>query len=713
MKSRYLEEDVERAWGAGEGRDSPGRSRATPPVLGLDPTFVGCLRSSEWPAPSEARHDLALRCYTARLLGAEPALVLHGGGNTSVKTRGRTILEEDVEVLFVKASGFDLANIGSDGHMALDLRRAQGLAVLPAGDDDLLAAALAALKLDPRSPAPSIEAPVHALLPPKFIDHTHAEAILALSNRAEGERVVREALGEHVIVLPYVEPGIELARATLAAFQEQPDARGMVWLHHGLLTWGETARESYERTIELVTRAELYLEQERRRAAPPARTFTRQELPASWLATLRGALAPDTGNPDLPRRRLVLRALDDEATLAALAMPGARAQLATPPLTTDHLVRLGQRPLWLEAEKPRELSSEAIRAALARWEESHDEPFPGLVLVPGFGAVAVGANAARANVARDLAAQNLRVKAAMLEAGVAYQPLAPELLHAMHTRPLQTAKVARDARPLEGTIALVTGAAGAIGSGICRGLLENGALVAATDLAGEALDRLRAELDDDFPGHVLVTPLDVTDPASVAAAFNAVCREWGGVDLVIPNAGIAHVGALDALDLEAFRRLERVNVEGTLNVLAEAARLFRAQDLGGDVVLVSTKNVFAPGAGFGAYSATKAAAHQLARIASLELAPLGVRVNMVAPDAVFGDGSHRSGLWQEVGPSRMKARGLDEQGLEDYYRERNLLKTRVTAKHVAEAVLFFAMRKTPTTGATLPVDGGLPDATPR
>jgi NAD(P)-dependent dehydrogenase (short-subunit alcohol dehydrogenase family) len=185
------------------------------------------------------------------------------------------------------------------------------------------------------------------------------------------------------------------------------------------------------------------------------------------------------------------------------------------------------------------------------------------------------------------------------------------------------------------------------------------------------------------------------------------------VDLVIVNAGLALVSRLSEMDLEAFRRLERVNVEGTLLVLGEAARHFKLQDTGGDIVVVSTKNVFAPGAQFGGYSATKSAAHQLARIASLELAEMDVRVNMVSPDAVFAHKERKSGLWAEVGPSRMAARGLDPKGLEEYYRSRNLLKARVTAEHVAKAVLFFVTRQTPTTGATLPVDGGLPDATPR
>jgi NAD(P)-dependent dehydrogenase (short-subunit alcohol dehydrogenase family) len=212
---------------------------------------------------------------------------------------------------------------------------------------------------------------------------------------------------------------------------------------------------------------------------------------------------------------------------------------------------------------------------------------------------------------------------------------------------------------------------------------------------------------------VLGAPLDVTDKNSVAAGFERIVETWGGLDIVVVNAGIALAVALTEMSLEAFQKLERVNVEGSLLTIAESGRLLALQGTGGDIVLISSKNVFAPGAKFGAYSATKAASHQLARIASLELAEFGIRVNMVAPDAVFSDGSYKSGLWATVGPDRMKARGLDQAGLEEYYRTRNLLKARVTAQHVANAVLFFVTHQTPTTGATIPVDGGLPDATPR
>ena len=267
--------------------------------------------------------------------------------------------------------------------------------------------------------------------------------------------------------------------------------------------------------------------------------------------------------------------------------------------------------------------------------------------------------------------------------------------------------------PLRNRVALVTGAAGAIGYGICRGLLEKGCHVAATDLAGEKLERLAAELKSTAPDRTIPVALDVTDRESVAAGFEAVVRTWGGIDIVVINAGIAMVSPLKEIELEAFRRLEKVNVEGTLLTLSATAHHFIRQGTGGDIVIVSTKNVPSPGAGFGAYSATKAACHQLGRIASLELAPHGVRVNMVAPDAVFGEGPFKSGLWEEIGPDRMRARGLDEKGLQEYYRDRNLLKARITERHVANAVLFFATRQTPTTGATIPVDGGLPDATPR
>jgi NAD(P)-dependent dehydrogenase (short-subunit alcohol dehydrogenase family) len=267
--------------------------------------------------------------------------------------------------------------------------------------------------------------------------------------------------------------------------------------------------------------------------------------------------------------------------------------------------------------------------------------------------------------------------------------------------------------PLRNKVALITGAAGAIGYGICCGLLENGCHLAATDLPGEKLDNFTADLKQTAGDRVIGIPIDVTNEESIIHGLESISLTWGGIDILVINAGIPLVKFLKDIELGDFKRLEKVNVEGTFLTLREIARHFILQGTGGDVIIVSTKNVPSPGAGFGAYSATKAACHQLGRIASIELAQYGVRVNMVAPDGVFSEGKYKSGLWAEVGPDRMRARGLDEKGLQEYYQNRNLLKARITGRHVANAVLFFATRQTPTTGVTIPVDGGLPDATPR
>ncbi len=679
--------------------------------------------------------DLALRTYASRLLGGESALVLHGGGNTSVKTEITNLLQDRISALMVKASGHDLARIEPEGHTGLDLSHLVRLESLEQLDDRRMVDEFMTHRLDPRSQVPSIETLVHAFLPPKFIDHCHADAILALTNQPNGDALVREALGDGVLVLDYFEPGFTLAKASAEAFRQDRRGTGMVWMRHGLVTWGETARESYEATIDLVNRAEAFLaRKESRSLSPPVRTSPETVL-SRWnrvAPILRGLLARATGHPDRPWERVILIPLLSRDTLDLLDSHEGRSLAITPPLTADHLIRVRNLPLWIEPPESGDSCAwrTRIRKALSDYADEyesfvrrHREPgpeaesaadlAPRLILIPGIGAACAGRDVKAAGIARDIARQTFMVKARIARMEGTYQGLDESHLFLMEHRGIQQAKLARDEKPLRSHVAVVTGAAGAIGSGVSRGLLEEGCHVAVTDLPGDRLDGLAAELNRRFPNRVTAVPLDVTSTRSVAEAFDSIVLEWGGVDLVVINAGIALTGSLAEMDSGEFRKSERVNVEGTLHLLSRAARHFRLQGTGGDVVLVSTKNVFAPGAGFGAYSATKAASHQLARIASLELAEMGVRVNMVAPDAVFSHGDRRSGLWEQVGPDRMRARGLDQEGLEEYYRKRNLLQARVTAEHVARAVLFFASRQTPTTGATLPVDGGLPDATPR
>jgi rhamnose utilization protein RhaD (predicted bifunctional aldolase and dehydrogenase)/NAD(P)-dependent dehydrogenase (short-subunit alcohol dehydrogenase family) len=676
---------------------------------------------------------VAVLAYATRLLGSDPDLALHGGGNTSCKGTLANALGEEQSALFIKASGVNLATIQPSDFVALDLVYLTRLLDLPALSDDAMASEFACHGLRPSPRRASVETLVHAVLPHGHVMHSHPSAILALTNRSGGSEAVAAALGQEVAALAYARVGLDLARAVRDTMARRPQAHALVLMHHGLVTWGATARAAYDATIELVSRAESYLSKRSLRSlGTPPSAVDREQKYLGLAPVIRGILGPTA--PDDLGDRVILEPLLDLEVVQLLDAPEGKKLTLSAPLTPDYLIRTRRVPLWLDhptLDDPKTFKqqlAEAVATFTAEYQgyvqrhageaQASSQPrdfLPRVLAIPGLGVVCIGKDAAEAAMVGDIARQGLAVKTAIYQSGAEYVPLDDEHLFDMEFRGCQQAKVGERGvgHELGGSVALVTGAAGAIGSGICEALLEQGCHVAASDLAGPALDGLVEELGQRYPSRVAAVTMDVTDPASVTAGFAKIIRTWGGLDCVIVNAGIAHVAPLTELSLDAFRKLEAVNVEGTLLVLAEAGRHFAVQGTGGDIVLISTKNVFAPGAGFGAYSATKAAAHQLARIASLELAPLGVRVNMVAPDAVFSHGQKRSGLWAAVGPNRMKARGLDERGLEQYYRSRNLLKTQVTAEHVARAVLFFITHQTPTTGATIPVDGGLPDATPR
>ncbi len=679
--------------------------------------------------------DLAIGLYVASLIGAEDKLVLHGGGNSSVKTICKNLLGEPLQAIFVKASGYNMATIEPDGYSGLDLEYLKKLRALPELSDEEMVNEFRTHLLEARAATPSIETLLHVFVPHKFVDHTHPDAILTLSNQQQGGNVLKEALGETVLVLPYVPPGFKLAKAVAAGLEKNPAAKALVLMQHGLLTWSDRAQDSYGMTIEIVSRAERYAEQHARNPLSPklSTPLSMAEKRLTDLAPMiRGMLAKPTGNPDHPWSRVILRPLINRDILNVVDSDRGRDIALTPPLTTDHLIRTKPFYLWIDnpqfdnSASLREQFSKAIRDYAAAYDTYVDrhacdmpegvkrmDAKPRVILVPGMGAVCAGRDIAAANIVRDIAAHTLSVKAQISAMG-SYQGLNERDLFEMEYRSLQITKLHENqSLPLHHQVALVTGAAGAIGAGITQELLEHGCHVAVTDVQEDTLAKLVDELQASFGPRVMGVPLDITDQRSVTEGCSAVIRAWGGIDLIILNAGIAHVSSLAEMNLDSFRKLEKINVEGTLLMLVEAFRLFKLQGTGGDIVMVSTKNVFAPGARFGAYSATKAAGHQLARIASQEFAELDVRVNMVSPDAVFSHGARKSGLWQEIGPERMLARGLSPEGLEEYYRNRNLLKAKVTARHVGKAVLFFATRQTPTTGATIPVDGGLPDATPR
>jgi len=679
--------------------------------------------------------DLALRTYTSRLIGEERELVLHGGGNTSVKGTFMNVLGNKIPVIYVKVSGQELLNIEMEGHTGIDLDYLKQLQKLKKLSDEDMVNEILTHRFNATDRTPSIETLMHAFIPAKYIDHTHADAILALTNQINGEKIVRDALGRDVIILEYKKPGFELAKAAARAFRSSADCKGMILMKHGLLTWGESARESYQRTIELVTKVELYLS---KKGVKPLKVKTTTPLSKArkrYLKVapiLKGLLAAPTENADWPYSRFILRPLITKEILNLVDSYKGKEIALTPPLTTDHLIRTKAYPLWIDKLKydDEEKIRKQIKTSVTEYIEKYDEYFqryskmmkqklnrfdsmPRVILIPGLGAICAGKDVAETDIVKDITFRTLSTKMKISSMGK-YEGLKEEHLFGMEYFGLQHAKLKKKDRfPLRNSVAIVSGAAGAIGSGICEGLLKNECHVAVTDLPGDNLNLLVDEFKAKYKERVIGVSLDVTDPKSVTNGFDKVVQTWGGIDLVIVNAGVAHVSSLTDMNPKTFRKIEQVNIEGTLHMLSESGKRFRVQGTGGDIVVISTKNVFAPGAKFGAYSATKAASHQLARIASLEFAEMDVRVNMVSPDAVFSHGKRKSGLWAEVGPDRMRARGLSKKSLPEYYRKRNLLKAKVTAEHVAKAVLFFATRQTPTTGSTIPVDGGLPDATPR
>ncbi len=680
-----------------------------------------------------AGQDVALRVYTSRLLGRDPTLVLHGGGNTSVKTTQRDLLGREVAVLCVKGSGWDLVDIEPPGLPAVRLDALRELRTLETlRDEDMVNAVRGAL-LDSRSPNPSVEALLHAFLPHRFVDHTHANVILTLTDQPDPEKHVRLALGDSVLVLPWIMPGFPLAKAVAEAFEQSPECTGIVLAKHGLFTFGETAEESYRRTIELVQQADAYLRRELG-GVPAMLLGEPRPLPlAERTATLAKVLPVLRGACALPReyawgqgyQRVVAdaRTADD---LAAFGMhQQARELCASNPITPDHVIRTKGHYLHLGPDDLQ--SADCVRRRVAEFEVAYRSyyeasaksispdhmhaPKPVVVVLAGVGVVALHQDILGARIAADIAEHTLRVKAAGHALGD-YVALTDDELAEMEYWPLELAKLGKkQPADLAGQVALVTGAAGAIGRGIVEVLLERGACVFATDIDRDRLERSCRDLG--VGARLATFVADLTDRDAVQQLFDACCARFGGIDCVVPNAGVAHVSSIEDMDHEAFAQVLDVNVNATMLVLQGAARTFRMQGTGGSVVLQASKNVFAPGARFGAYSASKAAALQLGRIAALELAELSVRVNIVNADAVFGDDAVPSQLWQQVGPDRMKARGLDAQQLREYYRDRSLLKQPVTARHVGEAVAWFASMRTPTTGAVLPVDGGLPEAFPR
>lgn len=682
--------------------------------------------------------DLALRVYTSRLLGRSPALVLHGGGNTSVKSRVMELLGDVTEVLYVKGSGSDLASIEPRGFPACRLAHLRRCCERASMTDEEMVAQLRGQMIDPSSPTPSVEALLHAYLPGKFIDHTHADAVLSVVDQPRSAELVREVWGDRAIFVPYVMPGFVLARRVAEIWRARaagPDSRRsappstprgplsgeptlMILDKHGIFTWGETARESYERMIRAVTRAEEWLRDQRDTAsrntisAPAA-----PELYARVAPVARGALARASGKSWLLSWRSgpSLVAFSDRDDIDTVSQIGC----ATP----DHVIRTKARPLVVHAspEDPAALRA-AIEAGLSAYAERyHDyfrrscaarqvtrqalDPWPRVLLFPGLGALAVGKSRVDAEIVADVYEHTADVIDAAAALG-GYRPVSELDLFDVEYWSLEQAKLAKGGSegPLERRIALVTGAASGIGLGVSRALLAAGAHVLLTDRDRDAVGVARAALDPHFPGRSWHVGCDVTSEADVRRAVALAAERFGGLDLVVSNAGTAPSGLLHAQAGDAALRASlEVNLLGHQNVARAAAEVMLAQGTGGALLFNASKSAFNQGPEFGPYAVPKAALVALMRQYAVDLASAGIRSNAVNADRIrtelFGGG---------VLEARAKARGV---AVDDYFRS-NLLRRETTVEDVAKAFLYLATAEA-TTGCVVTVDGGNAAAFPR
>jgi rhamnose utilization protein RhaD (predicted bifunctional aldolase and dehydrogenase)/NAD(P)-dependent dehydrogenase (short-subunit alcohol dehydrogenase family) len=636
--------------------------------------------------------DLGLRVYTSRLLGSDKSLVLHGGGNTSVKIKEKNLFGEEETILYVKGSGWDLETIEPQGFSPVRLAHVLRLAELPSLSDPEMVNQLVTHMLKASAPAPSIETILHGLMPQKFVDHTHADAVLSITNTKDGEKRIREIYGKRCVVIPYLMPGFDLAQFCAREFKRQGTSEtvGMVLLNHGIFSFGETAREAYERMIELVTLAERYLESKEAWGVVHE-WASAGKIDLHGQADLRRKLSGLAGTP------LIVRTVTGHRTLAFARHPRAATIAQRGPATPDHVIRTKRTPMLgtdldrYAAEYKRYFNEHAPKA---KEPKTMLDPAPRVVLDPGFGLAAAGRTAKDAAIVAEIYDHTIDV-ILRAEALGGFEALPSQDIFDVEYWDLEQAKLKKGGKPavFAGEVALVTGAASGIGKAAVAAFLARGTAVVGLDLDAK-IESLHAR--PDFLG----LRCDLTDEGQLTAAICQAVAAFGGLDMLVLNAGIFPASRRIAdQPIDEWRRAMTINLDANLVLLRACHPLLKLAPRGGRVVVIGSKNVQAPGPGASAYSASKAALNQLARIAALEWGADGIRINTLHPNAVFD-----TALWtDDVLAQRAKQYGMTV----DAYKRNNVLRTEVTSRDVAElAAEMCGPLFAKTTGAQVPVDGG-------
>ncbi len=683
--------------------------------------------NSRWDeAAAKSLDGLGLLVYASRLIGAETSLVVWGGGNTSIKLAERDHRGREVRVLRVKGSGSDLKSIEKKHFPGVRMEDVLALLERPAMGDQEMVDYLAHALQEPASPRPSIETLLHGFLPAEAVIHTHADAIVSLTNNDRAADVLRDVYGADVIALPYRRPGFQISREVAETFGRHPKAKALLLEKHGTICWGASVKEAYRSTVDLISRAEEAIEHRAKGrvrfggvAVSAASPEERRKVALAVAPYLRGLVG---------RARRVVMAFDDAPDVLEFASSREAAALSTiGPATPDHTIYTKRLPCFVAVPDPREPAAvaAAITTAVERFVVDYTayvkagggaavaDAFPRVITVAGLGMFTTGKDRRTAGIVSDIYHHTISVLGAATSFG-AYVSLSAQDAFDVEYWPLELYKLSQapPEKELARRIVLVTGGASGIGRAAALRLAAEGAHVVVADLdaagARKVADEVMAAVG---PARAIGLGMDVASESSVRVAFEEVVLAFGGLDIVVSNAGIAHSSPVDQMTLADWERSFAVNSTGHFLVAREGMRLLKAQGLGGAFVFVATKNVMSPGKDFAAYSAAKAAEAQLAKVLALEGGPHGIRSNIVNPDAVFRD----SKLWSEdVRRERARAQGISVDQLEDFYRKRNILAAPILPEDVAEAVLFLASeRSAKTTGCTITVDGGVRDAFPR
>lgn len=653
--------------------------------------------------------DLALRVYTTRLLGRNSQLVLHGGGNTSVKAGSKDLFGDEVDVLCVKGSGWDMAEIEPAGLPAVRLSPLQKLKLLEVLSDEDMVGFQRAYLLDQSSPNPSVETLLHAFLPHKYIDHAHANSVLSLSDQPNGEEIVRELYGDEMGFVPFVMPGFRLSKMASEIYEQNPAVKGLILHKHGIFTFADTARQSYDRMIDMVSMAEDRIAQAPRKLFPAARPLEKPATLAQIAPIVRGACALNDGEGRF--RRWVFEFRTDERLWEFVSQQNLEKQAWTGVVTPDHIIRIKNQPLVLPPARSDDLDgyADAVKRRVADYVARYHEyfrvnndrlgggkteldPMPRAFLVPGLGVIGAGKSKKDAIIAADLIERAIPT-VMDAEAVGQYEPLSNFELFEMEYWSLEQAKLGKaQEKPLARQVVIITGGAGAIGAACARAFAALGAEVAVLDVDGE---RAR-EVAQDVSPQALGLACDVTDDASVTRALAAVVQHFGGVDILVSNAGAAWTGNIAELDDETLHMSFELNFFAHQRMAKACAKIMKAQGTGGALLFNTSKQAINPGANFGAYGLPKAATLFLSCQYAIDMGKHGIRANAVNADRI------RSGLLDNgMIAERAKARGLSEAE----YMGGNLLGREVTADDVAQAFVHQALALK-TTGNVTTVDGG-------